>query len=67
MKRNLFGKKNKIKAQLQKLAEESNRFDSLQYARDKLINSTDSVWFGSDLLYIVRIEKKNKSNNDDQV
>lgn len=66
MKRNLFGKKNKIKAQLQKLAEESNRFDSLQYARDKLINSTDSVWFGSDLLYIVRIEKKNKSNNDDQ-
>lgn len=66
MKRNLFGKKNKIKAQLQKLAEESNRFDSLQYARDKLVNSTDSVWFGADLLYIVRIEKKNKTNNDDQ-
>lgn len=56
-------KKQGITSRLKALANDSkgDNKDSSQYVCDKLINDQDSVWFGSELVYIIR-NKLNKSN-----
>lgn len=52
-----------VASRLQQLANNKEKQDTSQnWVRDKLVSDQDSVWFGSEVLYIIRTKKKQSAS-----